>query len=151
MSLRWSGGCLHFPCTLAFTFLMMSALHLQGDPILVASFHKDLRFWSVRANVKILWESITHSHLQGNASPLDHASHLSCSYEGKPARCWWITSVPCHTFQWIKNYASFIVWESMICVSFIVIPVEKTVLSLEQLLLLCLLRIQCRVTCRLQA
>ena len=94
----------------------VTVLHLQGDD-LDGQFSQRVAFWSVskcedtmRIQSRIVISKAMHHHLTMPVISL-------VLMKGKPARCWWITSVPCHTFQWIKNYASFIVWESMICVS----------------------------------
>lgn len=92
------------------------SLHLQGDDLGGQVFTKICvliceQMWRYYENQsRIVISKAMHHHLTMPVISL-------VLMKGKPARCWWITSVPCHTFQWIKIMLLFIVWESMICVS----------------------------------
>lgn len=127
----------------------VTALHLQGDD-LAGQFSQRFAFWSMskcedamRIQSHIVISKAMHHHLTMPVISL-------VLVKGKPTRFWWIISGPRHTFQWIKTYIFLVAWESMNSYWLLIIPMGKTVLSLEQLLLVFLLRVQCRVTCRLQ-
>ena len=150
MSLCWSQGCLPYPVPWpSHSWWCQESLHLQGDD-LAGQFSQRFAFWSVnkcedamRIQSHIVISKAMHHHLTMPVISL-------VLVKGKPTRFWWITSGPRHTFQWIKTYTFLVAWESMNSYCLLVIPMGKTVLSLEQLLLVFLLRVQCRVTCRLQ-
>ena len=94
----------------------VTALHLEGDD-LAGQFSQRFAFWPVskcedtmRIQSRIVISKAMYHHLTMPVISL-------VLMKGKPTRFWWITSGPYHTFQWIKNYTSCIVWESMNSVS----------------------------------
>lgn len=71
--------------------------------------------------------------------------------EGKNPRFWWTTSGCCHTFQGIKNYNFLTFWESRTLAVSLLYLWKKPPCPWISFSSCFFLRVQCRVTYRLQA